>query len=151
MLQVAEDAAEGEPVEDLGVESALARVRAVVDGEAGDDGVEHAEVGQRDVEVVSDDLDQGVTGEALPRRLEHRRREVEADGPHPRPVDLEEGEQPAAAGAEVEDARDVAGDQVEQDGLPLGAVGDAVGARQVGEGMLARGPLVRAHAGTVPA
>ncbi len=61
-----------EPLGDLGVEGALALVLQVVDGKAGDDRVEGAEVGQPQGHVVEEELDPLLAREALARGREHR-------------------------------------------------------------------------------
>ncbi len=94
----------------------------MVDGHGRDDGVEAAEhAGQRLGEVVLDELDTIVAGEALARRPEHDLGEVE---PYPAglgSIGRRTGEQPAVTRAEVEDAPGVARHDVEQNALTLGA------------------------------
>jgi len=142
MLQVAEHAARCQPLERLGVDRALARVDAVVDGEARHDRVEQAQVGQRLVYIVLDDRDQRVAGEALARGRQQRRREVERDGLGLRAVDLQQRQQPPVAGAQVEDPLHITRHQLQQARLALGAVRHLVGARQVGQRVLGIGPVV---------
>ena len=82
VLEVGEDPAGLEQLEDLAIERALALVLEVVDRERGDDGVEAPELRQRLGEVVLDELDALIAGEALARRLEHQLGEVEAHAEH---------------------------------------------------------------------
>ena len=62
MLQVAKDAARLQQRPDLLVERALARMRQVVNGKAGDDTVERTQSRQRAVEVVVDKLNARIAG-----------------------------------------------------------------------------------------
>jgi len=96
-------------------------VLEVMDGHRRDDGVKAPERGQRFSQVVADELDPLVPGEALACRREHQLGEVNADTAHVAAVVLQQGEQAAVAGAEVEDARGFASDLLEQHALSLGA------------------------------
>jgi hypothetical protein len=127
----------------------LRSVLEVVDRHRRDDRVEAPERGQRPGEVVLDDLDALVVGEALARRVEHEGREVEADAEHPRAVGLEQGEQAAVAGAEVEDARGAAGHVVEQDALALRAPRVLARQAQVAMDVLGGRPLLGGHGRTL--
>ena len=121
----------------------------MVDGHRRHDGVEAPERGQRLGEVVLDELDALVAGEALARGVEHECGEVEAHAGHRGAVGLEEGEQPPVTGAEVEDARGPAGHVIEQDTLPLEAARVLVCSRKVAADVLAAGPLRCGHPPTL--
>jgi len=145
MLEVREHAAGLEELEDLAVERALAVVLEMVDGHRRDDGVEAPECGQRLHEVVFDELDAFVAGEALAGRVEHELGEVQAHPVHAGPVDLEQGEQAAVAGSEVEDAARVARHLLGQHALSLRTVPDAVGQREVPVNVRSGGPFLGGH------
>ena len=65
MLKVTEDSARCEQRKDFPIKLALSFMGAVVNGEAGDDGVEGAELWQRAIEVVLDDVDMRMSSETL--------------------------------------------------------------------------------------
>src|SRR5215216_447059 len=73
-----------------------------MDREARDDEIEGPERRQRDVEVVLDDLDAGITGEPLPGAPEHLGREVDSDTFRFRVRSPHETERVAVARPEVE-------------------------------------------------
>jgi len=103
VLEVREHAAGLEQVEDLAVQRPLALVLEVVDGHGRDDDVEAPELGQRCRQVVLDELDALVAGEAVAGRIEHELGEVQAHPVHAGTTGLQEGEQPTVARAEVEE------------------------------------------------
>ena len=80
MLEVAEDSAGIEQRVNLGVESAFAFVRDVMNGKAGNDCVELAQSRQGEVKIVADHSDRGIFGEAFSGAFKHGRREIDGDG-----------------------------------------------------------------------
>jgi hypothetical protein len=105
--------------------------------------------GSGSVRSCSTKLDALVAGEALARGVEHERREVETQAEHRGALGLQEGQQTAVAGAEVEDARGPARHVVEQDALSLGAVAVLVGAPEIAADVLGGRPLRCGHALTL--
>src|SRR5215210_7530500 len=79
-----------------------------MDGEAGDDHVEGAsQVGERLPEIMLDYPHRLVVGEVFARLFEHGRRKVQDDAGVPGPGELDEGEEPTVACAEVQHVADV--------------------------------------------
>src|SRR4051794_22820319 len=96
----------------------------MVDGEARDDRVERSELGQRLRQVVLDEP--GVALEALASRREHRLREVDTDGLDARARVAHQSDQPSVAAADVQDAPQPAGQELDQHPVALGQVGHAL-------------------------
>jgi hypothetical protein len=94
---------------------------------------------------VLDDLHAVVTGEALARRVEHDLGEVEAHAERLGAIRQEQGEQPAVARAEVEDATGVTRNEVEEDALPLGTARKLVRPVEIVINVLGAGPLLARH------
>jgi len=136
VLEIEEHATGREQGEDLSVERALAVVREVVDGEAGDDGVELAKRRQRIFEVVRDDGDGALGGEEFLEGLQHGGGEVERDEACAGTGGSDEGKKSSAAAADVENAARGCGHEFKQGGFAFNAVRDGVGAAQVFEGVL---------------
>jgi hypothetical protein len=121
-------------------------VLEVVDGERGDDGIETPECGQGLGEVMPDELDALVVGEAFARRLQHGLGEIEAHTKHLAAVEPEEGKQPPIARPEVEDASGVAGHLLKQDAFSLRAVRVGVGPGKVAQRVFRGRPFLGGHA-----
>src|SRR4051794_36872091 len=96
----------------------------MVDGEARDDRVERSELGQRLRQVVLDEP--GVALEALASRREHRLREVDTDRLDARARVAHQSDQPPVSAADVQAAPQPAGQELDQDCVPLGQVGKAL-------------------------
>ena len=106
--------------------------------------------GQRLGEVVLDELDARVAGEALARGPEHQLGEVDAHADHLGTIGLQEGEQTPVARAEVEDATSPARHVLEQNALSLER-GAGTRPRGRGSGGRARGrPLLAGHVRPFP-
>jgi hypothetical protein len=146
MLEVSEDSAGFEEIEDLAIERALSLVLEVVDGKRGDDNVEAPERGQRLVEVVFQQRDAPVVEEALARRPEHGLGKVEAHAGYPRAIAREEAEQPPITRPEVEDASGVAGHLLEQYALSLCAVRIGVSPGEVAQRVFRVLPFLSGYA-----
>lgn len=97
-------------------------------------------------EVVLDELDACVAGEARARRFKHDRRMIEADAMHLAAVDAQKREQTTVARPEVEHATDASRHVLEQDALPFGAAWILIRSAQVAQGVLGCRPLVGDHA-----
>src|SRR4051812_28181373 len=95
-----------------------------MDREAGDDRVEHAELGQRLGQVVLDEP--GVALEALARGGQHRLREVDADRVDTLAPLAHQADQAPVAAAHVEHAAQAAGQQLDQNRVALGQVRHAL-------------------------
>jgi hypothetical protein len=143
VFEVVEDAAGIKDFEDFGVEGFFAFVGAVMDREAGDDGVELAERRKRFVEVVVDDGDFRVVAESRAGGFEHGWREIEGDGFGLRAIDAQEGEKATVPGSEVENTTSVARNEIYQNAFALDAVRNFVGAREVFEGVFGCGVFVQ--------
>jgi len=119
-------------------------VHDVMNGEAGDDGVELADTRQRLVEVVGYDGDRRIRGEAVAGGFQHGRGEVDGNGfgfaAHRRifldQICFNQGEQASVTGAEVEDAASIFWDEFQEGGFAFGAVRDGVGAFEVISGVV---------------
>jgi hypothetical protein len=79
------------------------------------------ERGQRLGQVMLDELDALVVGEARACRLEHELGEIKAHTVHLGAIDTQQGEQAAVTGPEVEDATSVARNMLKQHAFSLGA------------------------------
>jgi len=101
VFEVQEYSAGGEDFVDFGVEFLFAFVGAVVDGEAGDDGVELAEGGKGMFEIVVDDRNLRIVLEAGAGGLEHGGGEIERDTFGLGAIEAEEGQESSVAGAEI--------------------------------------------------
>ncbi len=77
VFQIAEDAAGVEQPVNFRIKRALTVVPDVMNGKAGYDRIKLAKRGQRLVEVVGDDCDGGISGEALGSGFQHGGREVD--------------------------------------------------------------------------
>jgi hypothetical protein len=146
VLEVGEDAAGFQEVEDLSVERTLPFVLEVVDGERGDDGIEAPERGQRLGEVVLYERDASVLGEALARRLQHGLGEVEAHADNPGATAREETEEPPVPCSEVEDAPGIAGHLFEHGALSLRAARIGVSPGEVAQRVFRGRPFFGRHA-----
>ncbi len=80
MLEIAEDSAGIQASEDFSIEFAFARMYKVMNREAGDDGIEVPEFGQRFAQVMLDYLHERIGRESVTQTVEHRRGEIESDG-----------------------------------------------------------------------
>jgi hypothetical protein len=80
---------------------------------------------------VTHELDPLVAGEPLARLAEHEIGEVETHARHLRTLALEQGEQSAVAGTQVEDAPSLERHVLEQDALSLEAMRELVGSIEI--------------------
>src|SRR5579871_295267 len=108
----------------------------MVNGEARDYGVEGADRGQRVIKIVGDDLDPAVCSETFVQLIQHRRREIDCDCVRFRASELHQRQQAASATAEIEDAMERTGQEIEEDRFAFGAMRNAIGALEVVQRML---------------
>jgi hypothetical protein len=146
MLEVSEDSAGLEEIEDLTIERVFSLVLEVVDGKRGDDNVKAPERGPRLREVVPQERDTPVVEEPLARRPEHGLGKVEAHTVYPGAIAQEGAEQPPIARPEVEDAPGVARHLLEQDTLSLCAVRIGVSPGEVAQRVFRVLPFLGGHA-----
>ena len=125
----------------FGVELALACVGEVMDRERRHDGVELAQLRERPVEIVFDDRDRIVVGEAGSRRVQHGGREVEPDGLNVGPDAPHQREHDAVTRAQVEYPSGPP-EHLEEDTASFGTVGDLVACLQVRDRMGGVGPAI---------
>ena len=122
MFEVAEDSARNKKRPDLRVKLAFALVRNMVDGKAGNDGIEVAEGGQGLGHVVREDLDAAVLGKAGPSVREHWFREIEGYAFGFRTFEKDQRKESSIAAAEIENALRVFRDFRQESFFAFGAV-----------------------------
>ncbi len=144
MLQIAEDAAGVEQAVNFSVKRALALVHEMMNGEAGNDGVELAQRGQRVVEIVGDDGDGGIPGEAPTCSFEHCGRKIDGHSFHAGggQLSLSKCEQAAVAGAEIKNALCCLRNKLQKGRFSFGAMEDGIGAFEIVAGVAGRSPEV---------
>src|SRR5689334_1388322 len=146
VLEVEERPPGPQALVDLAVQGVLACVRHVVDREAAHDQVERSPVGgERIVEVVGDDVDAVVAGEAGAGAGQHLGGEVGRGRPHAGAQLAHQREGHAVAGAEVEHALDLGRQELRERGHALRPVRDLVPRAQVGARVLCVDPAVLGH------
>src|ERR1700730_14426212 len=117
----------------------------MVDGERGDDSIEASKCGERLDEIVLEDLDAPIVGEALACCCEHGLGEVKADTSDLGTLALQERQQAAVSRAEVKHATSVIGEMLEQDALSLCTVWESVCPVEIAQDTLGESPLARLH------
>jgi len=131
VFQIAKYSAGIESLIDLGVERALPFVSEMMNGEAGNYRVKFAQVGERSLKIVSNDLDGRIATKAFPGSFEHGGREIKRHRRGVRVVQFDQREEAPIAGAEIKDASDIGRDELEQGRLAFDPVGDGVSAFQI--------------------
>src|ERR1700740_1020240 len=107
MLQIAEDASRLEQIENLSIQRPLALVHEVMDGEARDYRLELAQLRQRIIQIMGDDLHRQISVKSLPDRFQHSWRKIYRHGltlpvRPPGEFGSDQCQQPTVAGAQIE-------------------------------------------------
>src|ERR1700681_2745748 len=104
MLEVAKNSAGGQTCINLGVKSALAFMDEMMNGEAGNDGVETVQLGERVFQIVGQNRDGAIVDKTPARRFQHGGRKIHGHRRDVWMVEFDQGEQTPISGAEIEDA-----------------------------------------------
>jgi len=138
MLEIAENATGIQYPENFGIERPFARVYQMVNGETRNNCIKPTHVGQRLVQIMSDDVDSLVARKTMGSGFQHSRREVERDRLHVRMLAFDQSQQAAIAGAKIEHSPGRGGNKFKQRRLAFAAMRNRIGTAYVIARMLGR-------------
>ena len=127
VFEITEDSRRVQAVEDFSIQRALAIVRKMMNREAGDDGVEVAEIRKRIIEVVRNHRYTRIRRKLVLQFGEHDGREIDRDEPRVRACRLYEIEQASSATSEIENTRWIFRKTLEQGGFAFDPVRNGIG------------------------
>lgn len=145
MLEITENASGVHPGKNLGVKRPLAFMNEMVNSEARNHGIEEAELGKRILEIVANDGNGAIIGEALASSPQHGRREIDGHRHCSGAIQFDQGKQPSIACAEIKNTARGRWNELQKSRFALHPVRDGICPLQVSQRMFGRGPQIDAH------